>query len=92
MTAAAPPEPKRMPRELTPGNDLGRRLLAFVRAKGYSGLPDAAEAHGLSYQQLYDIVSGNKDPRISTVEQIMEKLGGSMTDLYSAPTKRPKKN
>lgn len=66
-----------------PTSDLGKRLMALIRHRGYSGLKEAAAKTGLSYQQLYDLMSGRKVPRIDTLERIVEQLGGTMRELYS---------
>lgn len=78
----APPE-KRMPRKLTPKTPLGKRLLAYIEAKGYSSTREAAIASGINYQQLYDLVSGKRDDvMLSTLERIITGMGGTMAEFF----------
>ena len=84
------------PRKIEPTSELGRRLLAFVAFKGHANLRAAAEASkalsppGVGYQQLYDIAARDKDPRVSTLERIVEALGGTMAEFYGLDI-RPKR-
>lgn len=71
-------------RKLQPKGDLGRRLLALCDAKGYASLAEAAESSGINYMQLYQLITGSRDPRWSTVERIVGLLGGNMDDLFQS--------
>lgn len=71
------------PSKLEPRNDLGRRLLALSRLKGHPNLRVASEASGINYQQLWDIVAKGKDPRVSTLERIVEAFGSTMAEFYA---------
>lgn len=58
------------------------RLRALLDRKGYS-ITDAADAAGMSRQQVHSIVSGKvPNPGITTVERIVEAVGATMAELY----------
>lgn len=57
-------------------------MMAFVEARGYASLKAASEGSGVNYQQLWDIVAKGKDPRVSTLERIVEAMGGTMAEFY----------
>ena len=61
----------------------GERLLALARRRGYNNLRAASVAAGIHYPVLYDIASGSRDPRLSTLERLVAELGGTMSEFYA---------
>ena len=52
--------------------------LAFA-AKSYGGFTKLSKATGLNRENLYRALSKRSDPRLSTVMQVLEALGCSLT-------------
>lgn len=71
--------------ESNPNAALGRRFLWFMKSKGYDNPGRASAAIGVHRQILYEIIWGKKDPRLSTLEKIVGKLGGTMAEFFAVP-------
>ena len=63
-------------------DDLGSRLRALIKRKGFRSVSAAAKLAGISRSQLWDVISGRKSPSVETLERIVDALGATMRDLY----------
>lgn len=61
---------------------LAERLRRVLDARGCTP-SEAARLAGMPRQQVHKLVSGeNHDPKLSTVERIVEAIGSSMGEFY----------
>lgn len=66
-----------------PGSDFPARLRRILDARGCT-IAEAARLAGMSRQQVHKLVSGdNPDPRISTVQKLVESIGATMAELFA---------
>ena len=75
--------------EENPGS-LGERLRELARARGLSSDEDAARLVGVSYRQYQRWLSGESDPRGSSLKQIAEAFEVPIAELIGdeAPSER----
>jgi transcriptional regulator with XRE-family HTH domain len=66
--------------------EIGRRLKALVRRKGFRSVRAAAISAGVNYSQLSDLIHGRKSPTVETLEEIVTKLGGTLHDVLCEPS------
>ena len=63
---------------------LGIEILKAARKKGHATLKEAAIAVEISYSQLYDLATGRKDPKLSTIQRIAAALGTTAAKLVAS--------
>lgn len=61
---------------------LAQRLQRLI-AKYHMSQSNVADAAGMTRQQISRIINGsNAEPKIATVERIVEAIGSTMVELY----------
>ena len=62
---------------------MGQRIKKHILSGGYHSVENFALSNNLSKQTLYHIVNGERDPRISTLKNISDKLKISVSELIN---------
>lgn len=74
-----------VPADVPTREELGRRLKALIRRKGFRSIRAASFSAGINYSQLSDLIHGRKSPTIETLETIVTALGGTLHDVLCEP-------
>lgn len=73
--------------DLMDDEQLGTRLRALARARGLGSDEDAARHVGVSYRQYQRWLSGESEPRTSSLARVAEAFGIPLTELVGEPDK-----